>query len=392
MGWGATPARGPTPVAKLRGMRRAVFMFCVLVLSMFCVASPAHAAWLHGVDPFLVRFPDGLFIEGIRWYGLSYLAGFFVGWLLIRRVASAGVSTLDAKAAGDLVVTVAIGIVVGGRLGYVLFYAPGLITTTYDGLPYWGVLALDQGGMASHGGMLGGIAACLWFARRHKQSPLFLFDLMAFGAPLGLFFGRVANFINGELYGRPCAEGFALAVKFPQEMGEWPVEQIEPLIAQYNGTTGMIFLKGPYEFVQHMMVRIQSGDPQAAALIEPLLTPRHPSQLYAAALEGLAVAAVLIWLYRKPVRAGLVGGVFCMAYAAMRIVNEFFRMPDSHLLDREFAAVGITRGQWLSVLLFGLGVFVVVLALRLKTPAMGGWRRVNAQATGADGDPPDASD
>ncbi len=354
--------------------RFAISCFSALLLSCFYAGS-ARAAWLHDIDPYAIKLWEG---GPIRWYGLSYLAGFAVAWLLIKRVLAVGGSvTLDPKRAADLVITIAIGIVIGGRLGYVLFYRPELFTEFYNTLPFWGVLAINQGGMASHGGMLGGIGACFYFAWKHKQRPMFLFDLFAFGAPLGLFFGRVANFINGELYGRPCAEDFPLAVKFPQELYELAnvqPERVQEIITEYDNRGGGILFRGPHEFAELANIRIQAGDSDMIALIEPLLTPRHPSQLYAAGLEGLVVFAGLLWLYRKPVKAGVIGAAFCMTYAVMRIVNEFFRMPDEHLRDAEFAAVGITRGQWLSVLLFFLGAVVLVIALKKKDERLGGWR------------------
>jgi len=315
------------------------------------------AAWLHNLDPYAVKLWDG---GPIRWYGLSYLLGFVVAYLLVKRVLRVGHNvTLDPKRAADFIVSVAIGIVVGGRLGYVLFYQPALFVEFTDSLPYWSALAINRGGMASHGGMLGGIGACFYFAWRHGQPVMFLYDLFAFGAPLGLFFGRIANFINGELYGRPCDPDFIFAVKFPQELYELPPEQTAVL--------GMP--------VDRAVAAVQAGNPRVIELLSSLdlLTPRHPSQLYAAVAEGLVVFAVLALLYRRAVKPGVIGAAFCMTYAVMRIINEFFRMPDEHLRDAEYAAVGITRGQWLSLLLFGLGVAVLVLARRSKRDPMGGW-------------------
>lgn len=317
------------------------------------------AAWLHTIDPYAVKLWEG---GPIRWYGLSYLLGFVIAYLLVRRVLRVGANvTLDPKRTADFIVSVAIGVVVGGRLGYVLFYQPQLFVEFTDTLPFWSALAINKGGMASHGGMLGGMVACLYFAWRHQQPVMFLFDLLAFGAPLGLFFGRIANFINGELYGRPCDPDFIFAVKFPQELYELPAAQTAAL--------GMP--------VDRAIAAVQAGNPRVIELLSnlDLLTPRHPSQLYAAVLEGLVVFAVLAVLYRKAVKPGVIGAAFCMTYAVMRIINEFFRMPDEHLRDAEFAAIGITRGQWLSVLLFVAGVVLTVIALRRPGPPMGGWRK-----------------
>lgn len=324
------------------------------------------AAWLHNIDPYAVKLWEG---GPIRWYGLSYLLGFVIAYGLVKRVLRVGQNvTLDHKRAADFIICVAIGIVVGGRLGYVLFYQPALFIEFTADLPFWSALAINKGGMASHGGMLGGLLACLYFAWRHQQPVMFLYDLFAFGAPLGLFFGRVANFINGELYGRPCDPDFIFAVKFPQELYELPPQETAVL--------GMS--------VERAIAAVQQGNPRVIELLSnlDLLTPRHPSQLYAAVLEGLVVFAVLAVLYRRAVKPGVIGAAFGMTYAVMRIINEFFRMPDEHLRDAEFAAVGITRGQWLSVGLFLLGVGVLVVALRSGRARMGGW---GATRTAADG-------
>ncbi|MFA9478682.1 prolipoprotein diacylglyceryl transferase [Phycisphaerales bacterium AB-hyl4] len=314
------------------------------------------AAWLHDLDP--------LAFGPIRWYGLSYLAGFAIAWLLIRRVLTVGSTPLKPVQTSDLVVAVAIGIIVGGRVGYVLFYRPDLMWTFYPGLPFWGVLAINEGGMASHGGMLGGIVASWLFARRHALPMRHVLDLIVFAGPLGVVFGRIANFINGELIGRAAPEWLPWAVKFPQEMYDWTREQWE----QAPGALQELS-------IPQIVTQVQRGNEHVIALVEPMLTPRHPSQLYAAVLEGLVVFLVLLWLWRKPRVPGLVAGVFCITYAAGRIVNEFFRRPDVHIQDAEFAWLAITRGQLLSLGLLALGVWLVWWVQRQKLPAMGGWRR-----------------
>lgn len=348
---------------------------CTTLATIACLwTGSAEAAWLHDLDPFAVQIP-GFPGGGIRWYGLSYLAGFAIAWWLIRRVLTVGANpTLDPKRAADLVFCIAIGVLIGGRLGYVLFYRPDLIIAFDHRPPFWGVLAMNQGGMASHGGMIGGVVAAAWFAWRHGQPFLFLGDLFAFGAPLGLFLGRMANFVNGELYGRPCAADFPLAVRFPQELYEMPQDRLAQL-----ATTAPVELLGKdpthHAFATRMVEGIQQGWPAARAYLEPLLTPRHPSQLYAGILEGLVVFAVLAALYHRPRKAGIIGAAFCMTYAVMRIINELFRMPDAHLRDAEFAAWGITRGQWLSVLLFAIGTVILLIARNRQAAPMGGWRR-----------------
>lgn len=330
--------------------------------------SATLAVYVHNIDPYIFT----IFGVGPRWYGMSYLLGFLIGGLLIYRVTRVGVSTLEPAKVLDLVVTLALGIIIGGRLGYVLFYKPDLLWQFESAFPFWGVLAINQGGMASHGGMIGGIAATWFYACKNHHRWSHLLDLLAFGAPLGLFFGRIANFINGELYGRACDPGFILAVKFPTELYDMPAEKMDQV---YQTLTPFFAGRPQGEWIPLAIEQIQHGNVLLTQAVAPLLTPRHPSQLYAAALEGLVTFAVLLWFYRKPVKTGTIAGLFCIVYGVVRIAGEFFRMPDAHLIHEEFEQYGVTRGQWLSILLVLLGVVVMILAQRRQGPPMGGWMR-----------------
>ena len=326
------------------------------------------AAWLHNIDPYLVDL--GLWEGGpIRWYGLAYIVGFTLGYVLIRRVATVGICSIKPNHVPDLVVAMMIGVVIGGRLGYVFFYQPALIWTFYMHLPFWGVLAINEGGMASHGGIIGGIVACLWFARRHGHSQLFLLDLLAFGTPLGLFFGRLANFINGELYGRGPTR-VPWSVKFPQEITVWPAVKIDQLFQALPDTSSLPgnTLWSPATVIE----LIQQGHPRVIEVIEPMLTPRHPSQIYAGVLEGLVVFAVLSLAWSRPRQPGIIGSLFCFTYGCMRLFGELFRQPDEGI---GFQLWGLTRGQWLSVPLLLSGVAVLFCACHTPTIPTGSWRR-----------------
>ncbi|MFN3166541.1 MAG: prolipoprotein diacylglyceryl transferase [Phycisphaeraceae bacterium] len=350
---------------------------------MYLLAEP----WLHNLDPFAIEipwFPGG----GIRWYGLSYLAGFVIGFLLIKRVLTVGVSPLKPAQAADLVVTIAIGIVLGGRLGYILFYRPELfIDFTPDAFPWWGALKINEGGMASHGGMLGGIGACAFFAWRHEVRFGHLMDLGAFGAPLGLLMGRVANFVNGELFGRTCEPDsplYPLAVRFPQEIyddwdGEqWQGDRVGQLI-ELSHEQGRHF-QDTRAYIDYAITQAQAGDPVWTGFMHEQVTARYPSQLFAGLTEGVVVFLVLLFIYRKPVKAGVVAGWFSIVYALMRVLNELFRRPDEQFIT-DGQLPEITRGQWLSIGLFVMGVVIVVLASKREGDKLGGWMKSDSLAT-----------
>ena len=223
----------------------------------------------------------------VRWYGLMYLAGFAAGWWLGTRRIAQGLAPINRQQFDDLIFLAVLGVILGGRLGYVLFYKPAY----YAAHPLE-IFAVWQGGMSFHGGLLGVIAAMAFAARRHKVDFLRLMDFVAPLCPLGIAAGRLGNFINGELYGR--------VTDVP-----W----------------GMVF-RG-------------AGD-----------APRHPSQLYQFALEGLALFVLLWWFSSKPRPRGQVSALFLLGYGAFRFIAEFGREPDAFL---GFLALGLTMGQWLSL-------------------------------------------
>ncbi len=189
---------------------------------------------IHDFSPFLLRFEDigiGFFGPdfGIRWYGLSYLTGFLVAYIMILWLVSRQRAGFEGSQVGDFVTTVAISILLGGRFGYCLFYSPNLLVNFRASFPWWGFFAVHEGGMASHGGIIGAILACIVFAHRHQLNSFYLMDLCSFVAPIGIFFGRVSNFINGELVGRPIGADFPYGVKFPQDMNNWINDSPEKL-------------------------------------------------------------------------------------------------------------------------------------------------------------------
>jgi len=272
--------------------------------------SSASSYWVHDLSPFLIRFPDNpLGIDGIRYYGLAYLAGFIGAWALLRIYDKRGKFAIDADSRATLMTAVIIGVLAGGRLGYMLMYDFAAFMEN----PLL-VFRVDQGGMASHGGFVGVILALYWFARRQKCPLLQLGDVMATLAPLGLMFGRIANFINGELWGKVSTVPWA--VIFPDSPASY-----HPDLASY------------------------------------LPDPRHPSQLYQAFLEGALLLAYLQWrFWRTRTPVGQIGGEFLLGYGLVRILGEIFREPDASLI------LGISRGQFYSIFLILAGGWVIALA------------------------------
>ncbi|MBC7771361.1 MAG: prolipoprotein diacylglyceryl transferase, partial [Pyrinomonadaceae bacterium] len=186
------------------------------------------AAWLHTLSPFILRMTETV---GIRWYGMAYLAGFAMAYLVLLRLARKGRVSIPPERVADAIMWLIGGVLVGGRLGFVIFYEPDKIWTITSSFPFWDVLAIHHGGMASHGGMAG-VAVAGWRISRGwraqdgrivgRTSVWHLLDIAAIISPFGLFFGRIANFINGELLGKiespPGIEGPWWTVQFPQEL------------------------------------------------------------------------------------------------------------------------------------------------------------------------------
>ena len=270
-----------------------------------------HAYWIHDLSPFLLPFPDNpLGIEGIRYYGLSYLIGFLGAWILLRSYNTHNRFSIDADTRSSLMTYLILGVLLGGRLGYLLLY--DLAAFAANPLIFFRV---DQGGMASHGGILGVFIALLFFARK-RYSIFELGDVIVTLAPLGLFFGRIANFINGELWGRVSYMSWAV-----------------------------IFPASPQVYKP------------AKGIFAP--EPRHPSQLYQALLEGALLFAFLQWrFWKKRPPVGQISGEFLLGYGMLRILGEFFREPDASLL------LGMSRGQFYSIFMVLVGILLIGYARR----------------------------
>ena len=245
----------------------------------------------------------------VHWYGLMYLLGFAAFWILGRKRAKDAWRNMTVADLEDLLFFGVMGVILGGRLGFCLFYQPEwFLSHPLDVFKVW------QGGMSAHGGIVGCIIAIAVFARMRQKT---FFTVADFVAPLvapGLMFGRLGNFINGELWGRAASPDLPWAMVF-----------------QNSGT----------------------------------LIARHPSQLYEALLEGI-VLFTLVWIYSaKPRKPGTVGALFCMGYGVARFIVEYFREPDSYL---GLGPLGLSRGQWLSLPVLVLGLVVWIWAQKQSEP------------------------
>ncbi|MEI6280360.1 MAG: prolipoprotein diacylglyceryl transferase [Verrucomicrobiae bacterium] len=302
--------------------------------------------YVHDLSPFLLEFGNGI---GLRWYGLAYVTAFVAGYWLYTWLARRGYSDLAPAQAGDFITGVALfGVILGGRLGYMLFYDWAAFSANPTVIfKFW------DGGMSSHGGMIGTVVFTWIYSRRKHVSWLNIGDNLVVAVPIGLFFGRCANFINGELYGRVA--GVWWAVQFPKELYAAPPETLGLAVA------GARAINPQWTSVGDIVENVRLS-PALHEQLAGTLLPRHPSQIYEAFLEG-GVLFLLLWVLRTRCRLpnGVITGVFFIAYAVLRIIGEMFREPDAPL------TLALTRGQFLSLFLILLGSAFVVHAVRKPT-------------------------
>lgn len=242
----------------------------------------------------------------IKWYSLAYIAGILAGWWYMLKLIEQPGAPMAKRHVDDVVFYMTLGIILGGRIGYVLFYRPDMLLHPADVFKLW------EGGMSFHGGLLGVVIALVLFARKHRLSLFRVADYIACCVPFGLFFGRLANFVNGELWGRPTTVPWAII--FPRA--------------------------GP--------------------------EPRHPSQLYEAGLEGIVLFTVLWWLFWRTdarYQPGKLTGTFLLGYGLIRFCLEKLRQPDAGL---EHLWWGLTMGQTLSVPLILLGLWMILTAKKRR--------------------------
>ncbi|WP_294076952.1 prolipoprotein diacylglyceryl transferase [Sphingomonas sp.] len=286
---------------------------------MLTTAAATAGSYLHftdlGLDP--VIFTIGPF--SLKWYSIAYIAGILIGWWYLLKLLAQPGAPMARRHADDMVFYATIGIILGGRLGYAIFYQPRLFLEPLSLLRLW------EGGMSFHGGVIGVTLAIIWLARKEGLNWLRIHDYVACCAPFGLFFGRLANFVNGELWGRPTDVPWAIV---------------------FDRTGQNV--------------------------------PRHPSQLYEAGLEGIVLFAVLWFMFWKTdarYQPGKLVGTFILGYGLSRYFVEFFREYDVQFADTIFATPGLHMGQLLTVPMIVGGLYLIATAKRRREriePVAGG--------------------
>jgi phosphatidylglycerol---prolipoprotein diacylglyceryl transferase len=304
------------------------------------------AAWLHTLDPDIVHI--GRF--SLKWYGLSYVLSALFGYWLYRRLAERKYTDIAPARVADFITWIGIlGVIAGGRIGWILFYG---LKQNHENDPWYWWLRVWEGGMSSHGGILGIVIVTYVISRRWKVSWTSIGDSLCVVAPVGLFLVRCANFINGELYGHET--NAAWAVKFPQEIHERRFEDVAEkvfhAVEPHQALLERYGRGGEVDWADRI-IAASRHEPVIQQAIEPVLTPRHPSQLYEALLEGALLFAIL-WPLRTRCRMprGALTGLFFILYALARIAGEVYRVPDPAWSVGKFSA-----GQFLSLFMFGIG-------------------------------------
>ncbi|MGY8642817.1 MAG: prolipoprotein diacylglyceryl transferase [Verrucomicrobiales bacterium] len=341
-------------------------------MTLQILADTTH--YVHSWDPFMVQFSEKW---GIRFYGFAYVLGFFAAFLILRWFSRRGYSEMPEEKVADFITFAAIvGVMLGGRLGYMLFY-------DWDNFMRNPTIFFNflGGGMASHGGILGLVIFTWFYAKRTKLSWAGIGDNLVVVAPLGLMFGRLANFVNGELYGRVSQVKWAM--KFPSELrhqdeGQSPMFSAARVveIANHVGTVDSEVGRKSQEILtnetiplgeaRYLITKILIGASEKSQAVRDVLgeflNPRHPSQLYQAAGEGLLLFLILflVRIRFKNLYHGILTGLFFILYAIARIVAENFREPDAPLVG------SMTKGQFLSTFMIAIGAAFIIWAMKTK--------------------------
>ena len=347
--------------------------------------------YYHSLSPFIFKITGNI---GLRWYSLAYIAAALFCYFFAKREIEKGRLQFPLADLMDAVTYGAIGVIVGGRLGYCIFYSPYLLWDFNSSFPFWGLLKVYEGGMSSHGGVLG-LLASLWIYTKVRGAPFFpLMDVCALGGSVGFFLGRSANFINGELFGHVIKGKALLGVRFPQELFLWghyvekhqdallSLKKALPALRQFQGESA--FAPGPSLWADWVSMSLQNpvyrqktaavagqlfaasqeGFEPVRAVLETLLPLRHPSQLYQAFFGGFITFIIIYFLWRtNRLKPGLIALIWAGLYLSFRILTEIFRLPDAFL---GYRYAGLTQGQILSLASFAVVIVYGFFLYRSK--------------------------
>ncbi|CAN5869846.1 hypothetical protein BH11PLA1_BH11PLA1_15280 [soil metagenome] len=359
------------------------------------------AAYFHTLDGTLLPISGPI---AIRFYGVTYILGFVIAaWVLVR-LAQRRLIAISAERVPDVMLLVVLGTLLGGRIGYIIFYETTPWTTRLAN-----IYKVWDGGMASHGGMIGIILGCIVAARMvdltlarggNAEIPrrprlartLHVMDCMGLVACFGLFLGRIANFVNGELLGAivspPGTPGPWWTVQFPRELDGWEAPGVlapgthTPALtpAQLDQLDALVSsVQRPQDKWSDALHYITSHAAKFQPQLEPLLSSRHPSQLYQAIAEGIVLGIAVWFIWRFPRRPGVIAAWWLMIYGVLRILTELWRLPDPQF-GAAMRIAGLSRGQWLSVAMIAGGALVLWLAHTARGPRIGGWLRPNLES------------
>jgi phosphatidylglycerol---prolipoprotein diacylglyceryl transferase len=308
----------------------------------------------HFIDPVALPLPGPV---DVRWYGLGYVFAFGVGVLVLRFLSRDGFLKLDYEAISDLVFGLILGVILGARIGYILFYD----FDSFAANPTR-ILRIWEGGLSFHGGLAGVVIASAWYVRKHRITLVHLLDSLALGVPFGIFAVRMANYINGELFGRVTTDAVPWAVRFPTD----------PIALNLLGIDRVFGIR------ERELAILEAYESSAWSAIRDQVPLRHPSQIYEGLAEGLLLALILWTIYLvakrrgKVLPTGLLSGVFLVGYGVFRSFIELFRQPDAQFrsADDPLGTVlgPLTMGQTLSLIVIGSGVYLLIRSFRQPIP------------------------
>jgi phosphatidylglycerol:prolipoprotein diacylglycerol transferase len=304
----------------------------------------------------------------LRWYGFMFLLAFIVGQWILKRLARAGLLPIPEDKVYDLIVWLVLGVILGGRLGYATFYAQEMWLEPTSLFKLW------KGGLSFHGGLLGVAVACLLFARKHKCPPLRIWDACALATPPGIAFVRFANFINGELYGRPVTgNGPPWAMRFPTDERAAQLLGLDRFEGRLKELAIRKSVHGEWPGMPEELRSVPAWD-----TVKVQVPLRHPSQLYEMVGEGVLVG-VFLWLVWRATRArplgvGVYGGIFLVAYGCVRFVIEWYRQPDAQFAkngDIGTVWLGLSMGQLLCAAMVLAGAVLILMRWGKRPASVG---------------------